>query len=158
MRPQPLQGYNHLTTEWDAALLRIGIPQKRPRFHNRPYFATGAVLAQGRRMAEINNKDRSILAEAGNLAGLDFTAEERSRIAELAAELKHLLDRARHRMRDRARHTAKSRAENDRAEGQTVCHAIASGDGLGTSGASDQVRFRWTTAAPGAYVQTRATL
>lgn len=48
-------------------------------------------------MAEINIENRSVFGEAHNLAGLDFTPEERRRIAELADELKHILEGAKRR-------------------------------------------------------------
>lgn len=49
-------------------------------------------------MAEIKIENRGVFGEAHNLAGVDFTPEEPRRIADLADELKHILEGAKRRV------------------------------------------------------------
>jgi hypothetical protein len=47
---------------------------------------------------QFDDRDQSILGDAYNLAGLDFTTDEQERISEFADELRRILDAARTRM------------------------------------------------------------
>ena len=50
-------------------------------------------------MSEIREKDRSVFAIANESVGLDFTTDEQLRIAQLAEELKVIVDSAKKRLK-----------------------------------------------------------
>ena len=52
-------------------------------------------------MGEISEKDRGVFADANGSVGLDFTSDEQLRIAQLAEELKAIMDNAKKRLREK---------------------------------------------------------
>lgn len=52
-------------------------------------------------MGEISNKDRNVFSDANRTVGLDFTSDEQVRIAQLAEELKRIMDAAKKRLQEK---------------------------------------------------------
>ena len=52
-------------------------------------------------MGEISGKERNVFADANRTVGLDFTSDEQVRIAQLAGELKRIMDTAKKRLQEK---------------------------------------------------------